>query len=753
MPELNRILTFYLLNFIVCHVTMAQQPVIIGMVRDAQTKEALPGVNISTESFIGTVSDSAGKYRLQLSAGKYRITFRFVGYASETKNAALSESDALIMNVDMIPESRELRTVVVSAGKFEQRIEEVTVSMDVIKPQLIENTNASTMESAMEQVPGVTVIDGQANIRGGSGFSYGAGSRVLLLVDDLPMMAADANDVKWTFLPVENISQVEVLKGASSALFGSSAMNGVINIRTAYPKDKPETRFSTFYGIYDSPSNKAYKWWGSISPEQYGMSFFHSRKISRLDFVLGANSFTDNSYRQLEYEARNRMNMNLRYRVLPEKNLYAGLSINLMQTDGRLFFLWQDDSTGALIPMNGTLSGYTTLRASFDPYVTFLSENGGSHKLRTRYFRTENHNNTSQESFAGLYYGEYQFQKKFFNMLTWTAGVADIYSDIKSELYGNHTANNIAGFMQSDLTWRRWNFSAGGRTEQNRTDTVNSGFITVARAGLNYRLLSHTHLRASFGQGYRFPSIAEKFIRTQVGLIVVYPNDSLEPESGYTAEIGLNQGFKISRWKGLFDISVFQSDYNDMMEFRFGQWGKIFVDPLFGAGFKSVNVGNTRIQGLELTLNGEGMFGNILVRTLSGITIIYPISKDFDAKIDTLRNSANYNILKYRYRRLFKSDIELEFRNILFGTSIRYNSFMENVDAYFEDEFAVPGVKHYRQTHPNGDWIFDVRFFVKFLKYFDAGIIIKNLANHEYVNRPADMQPPRTFILQGRTRF
>ena len=61
----------------------------------------------------------------------------------------------------------------------------------------------------MEQVPGVTIIDGQANIRGGSGFSYGAGSRVLLLVDDLPMLAADAGDIKWSFLPVENLEQVE----------------------------------------------------------------------------------------------------------------------------------------------------------------------------------------------------------------------------------------------------------------------------------------------------------------------------------------------------------------------------------------------------------------------------------------------------------------------------------------------------------------------------------------------------------------
>ena len=104
----------------------------------------------------------------------------------------------------------------------------------MLKPSFIANTNPIGMDAAIAQVPGVTVIDSQANIRGGSGFSYGAGSRVLVLVDDIPQITADANDVKWEFLPIENINQVEVIKGASSVLYGSSALNGVINIRTNY---------------------------------------------------------------------------------------------------------------------------------------------------------------------------------------------------------------------------------------------------------------------------------------------------------------------------------------------------------------------------------------------------------------------------------------------------------------------------------------------------------------------------------------
>lgn len=105
----------------------------------------------------------------------------------------------------------------VTASKFEQKIAEVTTSLDILKPKLIEASGNLT-QTAVDQVSGVNVVKGQVNIRGGSGFSYGAGSRVLMLIDDLPVLSPDAGDIKWDFLPTENLQQVEIIKGASSAL-------------------------------------------------------------------------------------------------------------------------------------------------------------------------------------------------------------------------------------------------------------------------------------------------------------------------------------------------------------------------------------------------------------------------------------------------------------------------------------------------------------------------------------------------------
>mgnify|MGYP001206815707 CR=1 FL=1 len=69
--------------------------------------------------------------------------------------------------------------------------------------------------------------------------------------------------------------------------------------------------------------------------------------------------------------------------------------------------------------------------------------------------------------------------------------------------------------------------------------------------------MEYTFLRASYGQGYRFPSIAEKYISSAVGPLNVFPNPNLEPEYGWSAEIGMKQGFKIKNFKGYFDVSGF----------------------------------------------------------------------------------------------------------------------------------------------------------------------------------------------------
>lgn len=759
--------TYLLFIFFICQRLIAQHGFVKGSCKDAVTHENLPGVTVIINDTTGTTTNANGNYFFKLSAGNHRIVYRMIGYLEQAKTISIIQNDTLYEIADLQQDSKQLNIVVISAGRYEQNLNEVTVSMEVLKPSLIESKGIQTIENAMEQVPGVSVIDGQANIRGGSGFSYGAGSRVLVLVDEMPMLTADAGDVKWNFLPIENCEQVEVVKGASSALFGSSAMNGIINFRTAFAKDKPVTKINVITGLYDKPKRKELVWWKKMNPVYSGTNFFHAQKIKKLDVVVGGNFFNDEGYRYLETEQRYRANINLRYTFPNIKGLQVGINTNALTAKGGLFLLWENPDS-ALYPAGGDLSRYKNLRINVDPYLIYHTKNNAKHTLRTRFFRSENNNTSNQASTADVYYSEYQFQKRFANELTWTSGTVYNYNQVRAvSLYGNHFSTNVSAYTQLDKKWERLTASAGIRTEYFKTDSIEtketiyflmdqskpiakqSKIKPVLRFGLNYRVLPGAYIRTSFGQGFRFPSIAERFIRTSANGLEIYPNDSLNPESGWSAEIGLKQLLKLGDWKGFIDVAGFWTEYRNMMEFTLGQYGDPAHDPFFGIGFQSRNIGNTRIRGIDVSLVGEGKMGPVEVNVLMGYTYIDPRQTDFDLTTDSAKTTSKTNLLKYRYEHTGKADVELVYKKISLGLSLRATSFMANIDAFFgENEYFFPGMRAYRMDHNKGDAVTDLRAAWQVVKLLKLSFIINNLFNREVMGRPADIQPPRVFALQ-----
>ena len=95
--------------------------------------------------------------------------------------------------------------------------------------------------------------------------------------------------------------------------------------------------------------------------------------------------------------------------------------------------------------------------------------------------------------------------------------------------------------------------------------------------------------------------MAELFVSTNAAGIEIYSKLELKPETGWSAELGKTK-YKNKYWLGSIDIAAFVMRYNDMMEFTFGQWGDPLTMPLYGLGFKSVNIGKTEISGVELSV-------------------------------------------------------------------------------------------------------------------------------------------------------
>ena len=575
-----------------------------------------------------------------------------------------------------------------------------------------------------------------------------------MLVDDVPMLSADANDVKWSFLPIENLEQVEVVKGASSALYGSSAMNGIINFRTFYAKSEPVTRLTHYSGLYDSPARDETKWWGKNTQLITAGNFLHAQKMGPLDLVIGSHYLLDDGFRKGETEKRARANINTRYRFKKADCLSVGINANYMETFGGLFFIWNNDSTGANIPLGGvddttsTLSNYHTIRYNIDPFITYANKKGFTARIRSRYFNTSNYNDTQQEAFAELFFGELQLQQRIEKWnFTATAGMTYTDNGVRSDLYSSRKSYNRSLYAQLDKKFfNRLTLSAGGRWEQFRFRYQDEQSKPVLRAGANIRLLKATYIRGSFGQGYRFPSIAEKYIRTQVGSIVIYPNDSISSETGWTAEVGVRQEFAFGKIvKGYADVCIFRSKYHGMIEFEFGKHGQS-SDPFAGLGFKSLNIGNTKIDGIESELGVELTINkNLTVLLGGGYTYIEPVYIHFDSLIAE-RGTTSFNILKYRSRNLFKANGEIRFKKLSLGVVTRYNSFMQNIDAVFN--VLITGVEHYRKENMHGDWVYDANIDYAINKNVSVGIISRNLFNNEYADRPAILEEPRVWMFK-----
>lgn len=768
--------------------------VLKGLVTDSLTLEPLIGVNVTYAPGKGTVTDAFGKYSMPIPLGEHTITFSYVGYRTLTRFLKAAPANSWTLDARMSLSSSQLDMVVVSAGRFEQRVGEVTQSLSVLSPQLVNARNTVALNEVMDQVPGVVIMDSDPQIRAGSGFSYGAGSRVMMLVDDLPILSGDIGRPSWTFLPIENLEQVEVIKGASSVLYGSAALSGVINVRSAYPRAEPRTRVTTFGGMYDTPGDPDMKWWDQQAPVFTGASFFHSRQIGQLDLVLGGNAFSGDNYIGPErirpdslaadllrtapggYDQRIRANFGLRWRDRKVKGLSYGVNANAMKSRSSSVLVWDDVERGFFRPEPGTVTRTLGTQFFVDPFVTYQGKHT-RHTLRGRMYDQEFDNDNEQANASRFIFGEYQVQHRMniFGETVLTGGL--VWQDTQSEavLYsgdpdgdGRNEATNLGGYAQVDKKlFDRLSVSAGVRYERFRVNTDQQE-RPVFRAGATCRVHKATYVRAGYGQGFRFPTIGERFISTSVGQLRIYPNPGLRPETSWNAEVGVKQGFRIGGFNGFIDVVAFQQEFKDFIEFTFGQWGNpLDANNLFGLGFMSVNTGGARVTGMEFEVAGKGRVGMTELTVLAGYTNTLPVSTTPNQvyATPTYPNSnfppatfanTSYdttgNILKFRVQRLFRADVQTDWRWLMLGVSVRYNSHVRNIDLAFVEldrpGLLQTGIGTWMETRRTGDWIVDARIGFDLEDRVRLVLLVNNLGNKIYAIRPLAAEPMRSFTLQ-----
>jgi len=401
------------------------------------------------------------------------------------------------------------------------------------------------------------------------------------------------------------------------------------------------------------------------------------------------------------------------------------------------------------------------------------------------------------------YFLDYQFNKQL-GFAKFTTGMTYNHLEVSSLMTGYHQSDNIAAFFQYDQKFfRKLNVSTGLRLEYYRVDSLLNEastdifglevpFRPVFRGGLNYELAEHTFIRGSFGQGYRYPSITEKFVYKDIGGIGAYPNHNLKAEQGYNAEIGIKQGYKVGHFSGFFDLAGFYTQYKNMIEFEFGLFNSTTFDHVTdlsdvltmllnsqmpGLGTRFSNVDKAIIYGIDASINGIWKISPASnVSYNIGYIYIEPIDANWKEKIEKeatqgdlkmKEKSNDSKYLKYRQKNTFKGVFDFQWNRWSIGTNLTYKSKTLAVDYFIIDErekeqddmmdivrsIIFSGLNDYWKKNNKGYFTMDARFGVKISKNIQGWIMLNNLLNSEYSLRPMDLSAPRTFIVQINFKF
>ncbi len=748
---------FVLLIVVLCRIDLVAGGSISGQVTSKTDATPLIGANVLLKgSFRGASTDVEGRFRLaEITPGTYTLVFSLVGYQRETHtDIVVEEGKETIVNVFLTQAPVQTDQVVVTASRREQSLEEVPVSISVMDAAEIQYRNAYSIEDAVRYVPGVNLTGGQVNIRGSSGYSRGAGSRVLMLLDGVPFIAGDTGELIFESIAVGQVDRIEVVKGASSALYGSSALGGVINIITKPIPEVPETYFRTSGGLYNKPTFNQWNWSGR---DRYfaSMALGQTFHVGDIGVALGLSRQVTDGYLQNSQLKRNNVYVKARKDFASANSLTMNFGL-LTQERGQ-FQYWRSLDSALITPFVQRDDGVESIRY----FLAGTYNDAFSDNFLFTAKALWNHNNWKNMSVHDFWIAGWdslpsgRFQETLESLSngfrldassTWlfdaqhtiTFGVSGNYDVVTSasKLFGSHKGWSAAVFAQDE--WRltkEFALTFGGRFDVQRIGLTESGPQFNPKVALAYNPVEGTSLRASVGRGFRIPAVAEAFVALDLGGgITTLPNTDLQAERSYSYEVGLTQ--RVSDFASV-DVAFFRSDYRNLIE------PTPFIDTSGSLKIQWRNTLKARVQGFETSIK-LGLFGGDLQYNL-GYTYVYPEDLSPDDPLFPRPNK----ILPYRPRHVLFTSLHGKLGILRGGADFRYSSRVDRI-------FSAFGV-----IIPNADErvaivVTDFRIGADFSSFgvpLNATFSVNNAFQYNYLELTANLSPPRNYVLALEARL
>lgn len=219
-----------------------------GKIIDCESHKGIQYVNVIVEGTSkGAVSDGSGKFIINnIPVGDYTIAVSSIGYYDIRVPVSVDDASKSI-TIPLCEKSLELEQFVVTATRTERQLKDVPIQTQMISRKAIERMQVTNFKDLLEyELPGVEFTNngGFANI---NMMGFG-GKYVLFLVDGERMAGETFDNIDYNRVDMDNVQQVEIVKGAASSLYGSNAVGGVINLITQKPQKSFETSAAARYG-------------------------------------------------------------------------------------------------------------------------------------------------------------------------------------------------------------------------------------------------------------------------------------------------------------------------------------------------------------------------------------------------------------------------------------------------------------------------------------------------------------------------
>jgi outer membrane receptor for ferrienterochelin and colicins len=591
----------------------------------------------------GTNASENGMYTLNLPPGKYTVVAQSQGFYPDEKKITIVAGESLILNFDLETNNERLDEIVVTGTRTKKRKIDSPVIVNLIDSETLAQVVATDLSEGLRFQPGLRVeTDCQTCNYTQLRMNGLQGGYSQILINSRPIFSPLTGLYGLQQIPVNMIERIEVVRGGVSALYGSSAIGGTVNVITKIPKKNEYSLNYTFESIDGDAEQHVLHGNATVVSANYnaGATFFVSRRdrevydangdnfseLSSLkDNSFGVNAFfllTENSKLELSisslYEYRYGGEITDKVAHLAQQSEERTHNVLMGSLDYQINF---NEDKSSIIAYYG---GQQTDR---DHYTGIIPDDPMEQQA---FFANPPYGTSDVSTHQGGIQVNHRFDRFLNGKTTLTGGVEYVYDDVFDEIPSyqflvDQTTKNLGMFVQND--WDiddKINFLAGFRLDDhNLVDNVTFS----PRLSLLYKFQETTQFRLGWGTGFRAPQAFDTDLHIAFaggGISRISLAENLIEERSNSLTASVNYDKATEHFIAGFTIDGFYTHLDDAF----------FLFPVgqdeFGELFEKRNDSGATVKGI--TIEARANF-DYVVELEAGFTIQ---SSKFDDPVETI---------------------------------------------------------------------------------------------------------------------